>query len=294
MEFDHNSFSVGWLNLGVEHKGKRTEVLAELAFGPRAQAFFGGGSAPLGYIRNLHLNWLVSDNLKATFGAFQPFYSFEDDPPFYNTHFTGSYAYAYLPPNMFAGVQLEYVFDENWSALLGLYNSGLDVYENNRAKHIGGQLTYAKDRINRISLGSTIGNEAEGALSYRQFIFEWIGDFQCTSQLKLGTNFLYVNNDFQEADAAQWYSAVLYGRYDFAKTYDIGLRAEYVNDLDASVFSQSVGVTSFTASVSKVIDALRLTAEFRFDQGNKEVFVDDVLRLQKTDGHFLLGASYGF
>jgi len=290
--YDHNSFSLGWLSLGLFKEGKKTGFESNLAVGPRSFQYYGGGNNPLGYIRDFYVYWNLTEKLKGTVGITQPFIGYEADEPHENINYTGSYAYSFLPPASLAGIQFEYVLDDNWTVLAGAYNGTLTLIDSDNAKHLGGQIIYAKGKASSIRLGILGGKEADDS---EVLIAELVADFDLTNRLFLGTNVLFQNQSFIDGSEADWYMIDLYGGYQLKQNLQLALRAEYTGDPDAALFGvEENAVTSLTATLNFQIESLKISPEFRYDIASKDSFLDEDGNGIGTDGHFMVGVMYVF
>ena len=292
MVFDHNSFSMGWLSLGMQRDGKKTGFVSNVAFGPRSVQFYGGGNNPLGYLRDLNFYWKISPKLKTTFGITQPFIGYEADEPHLNLNYSGSYNYSFLPPAAIAGLQFEYQVDENWGLLAGIYNSTLTLIDDNENKFIGGQVIFENEVVSSMRLGAIYGTEGDDS---KVFILEWVGDFDISEKFFLGSNFLYQNQQFATDGSADWYMFNLYGGYKLKENLTFALRGEYMGDPDGALLNITEnGITSFTATLSWQIENLKISPEIRFDNSNHPTFVNNAQKLINTEGHFMIGVMYAF
>ncbi len=292
MVFDHNSFSLGWLSVGLSKEGKKTGFETNIAFGPRSHQFYGGGDNPLSFIRDFYLYWNITSKLKATAGITQPFIGYEADEPHENINYSGSYAYSFLPPASLAGLQFEYALDESWTLLAGAYNASTVLIDSDNSKHIGGQVIYSKGKASSIRLGVLAGKEPDES---DVFIAELVADFDITKRLFLASNLLFQNQKFVDDSEADWYMFDLYGAYELKKNIKIGLRAEYTADLDAALLGVVDNeIISLTATLNFQIESLKISPEIRYDTASKDSFLDKDMRGVSSDGHVMVGMMYVF
>ena len=292
MIFDHNSFSFGWLSLGLSKEGTKTGFATNVALGPRIQQFFGGGTVPLGNIRDLYAYWNITSKLKSKIGITQPFLGYEEDDAHPNSLYSGSYGYSFLPPASLTGLEFEYEISPSLTALAGVYNSSLARIDFDNTKHLGAQLIYEKG-IAELKAGLLAGEEPD---SSNTFMAEWIGDFQVAKKFEIGSNIIYHYQAFSNDVIAEWFIITLYGKYQFKENFHAALRGEYVADPDAALFGVfDNGVTSFTFGFNWQIENLHLRPEIRFDNGSNPTFVEsNSTKLTPTDGHVMLGVMYNF
>lgn len=292
MVYNHNSFSIGWLSLGLEKEGKKTGFATNFAFGPRVEEYFGGGTAGLGNIRDLYAWWNLTPKIKGTLGITQPFIGYEADEAHPNWLYSGSYGYSFLPPPSVTGLQFEFELTDDWTALMGLYNSSLARIDFDNTKHFGAQLMYEKG-ISNIKVGVLTGQEPD---SSNTLIAEWIGDFQLSERFTLGSNMLYYTQTFQDGSDLSWSIITLYGKLQMEENYYIALRGEYVSDPDGNLFGVlENGVSSFTLAFNWQIENLHLRPEIRIDSSRNPTFFEtESATFGHTDSHIMLGVMYNF
>ena len=292
MVFDHNSFSLGWLSLGLSNEGKKAGFETNIAFGPRSFQFYGGGDNPLSYFRDFYLYWNITPKLKATGGITQPFLGYEADEPHENINYSGSYAYSYLPPASLAGLQFEYAIDDAWTVLAGAYNASTVLIDSDNSKHVGGQMVYSKGKASSIRFGVLAGQEPDES---DVFIAELVADFDVTKRLFLGSNLLFHNQKFKSGSEAEWYTIDLYSGYQLKDNLKLGLRAEYAGDPDAALLGVvDNAITSLTATLNFQIESLKISPEIRYDIASKDIFLDKDGKGVSSDSHVMVGMMYVF
>ncbi len=292
MVYDHNSFSLGWLSVGLSKEGKKAGFETNVAFGPRSFQFYGGGDNPLSFIRDFYVYWNITPKLKATAGITQPFLGYEADEPHENINYSGSYAYSYLPPAAIAGLQFEYALDDAWKLLAGAYNASTVLIDSDNSKHIGGQVVYSKGKASSIRFGVLAGEEPDQS---DVFIAELVADFDVTNRLFLGSNVLFQNQKFMDDSEADWYMFDLYGAYQLKDNLKLGLRAEYTGDPDAVLLGVADNeITSLTATLNFQIESLKILPEIRYDTATKDSFLDKDGKGVGADSHVMVGMMYVF
>ena len=124
-----NGFGLGMANTVFSYEKGKTGVVADLAFGPRANA----ANAYDGAINQLYAYYNASDKVTFTLGQFNTFYGYEVISPSGNFNYSVSYLFN-AGPFSHTGLKLDYAASEDLSFMLAVTNphgltagSNLDV-----------------------------------------------------------------------------------------------------------------------------------------------------------------------
>lgn len=155
--YNDNDFSLGWVSAGIKHEGSNYGFQANVAFGPKNDAFFKtsfytGEESAFNFVRDAFAYYNPSESLTLSAGIFQNFYGYEWDDTHLNQNYSHGYIYSVSSAG-FAGVKADYAINDNWYAMLGVFNNLYQVEESNSNKLLALSLGYANDSF-------------EGALSY--------------------------------------------------------------------------------------------------------------------------------
>lgn len=283
---DHNSVSLGMLDIALKKKTGKASFVGELSFGPRGQY----QSIPNGdgtdqntfHIQNLYINYEFTDKFSMTAGYMGTFVGYEVISPVGNFNYSTSYLFG-AGPFQNAGIKATYKFSDKVSLMAGLFNDW-NLYKATRGvSSIGGQLT-----VSPVEGWTAYLNVLSGADPYGYGTIEDLTtSYQITKEFKLGLN--AANYDKKSSD--EGYAGVaLYPQYALSDAVALGLRGEYYTTKGAAKTSYT-GLT-FTANVKS--GGLTFIPEIRMDHnGDKPFFNKDGL-VAPNAGQFSLAAVYAF
>lgn len=296
---DQNSVSLGMLDLLLKKTTGKTSFAGELSFGPRGQY----GSLPNGdaentgssfHIQNLYMTYAITPELGITAGYMSTFIGLEVISPLGNFNYSTSYLFT-NGPFQNGGAKLNYVFSAKASLMVGIFNDW-NVYQNkNGLSHFGTQLSLTplegwNTNLNFLT-GRVLGMPGNGSL------YDVTSNYQVTEKIKLGLNAA----DYTVSNHNGGYRGVaLYLQDGFAKTFSMGLRAEYFSakhqaeGLSFSEVSPGESVVALTLSANLKAGALTFIPEIRMDNGSSIQFIRNNLDPSKTASQYSLAAVYAF
>ncbi|WP_269237078.1 outer membrane beta-barrel protein [Flavobacterium flavigenum] len=297
---DHNSVSLGMLDIALKKKIKNISFVGEISFGPRGQrqslpsqpgvVFDENGdiipnattSGESFHIQNLYASYAVTDKLTLTAGYMGTFIGYEVISPVGNFHYSTSYMFT-NGPFQNAGVKANYAITEKFGVMVGAFNDSWNTYQADPQKGlnaVGGQFSYVSDKA------SAYLNFMDGSVSGT--IVDLTASFQLTDKFKLGLNAA----DFSNEGDVGYTGAALYPSYAISDAFSLGVRGEYFKFKEGS---GDTNVTAFTLSGNYKINGLTIIPEFRLDSNSDEVmFVDSNLAPAKSASQVLLALVYGF
>lgn len=297
---DHNSVSLGMLDIALKKKIKNVSFVGEISFGPRGQrqsipnepgVVYDQNGDPIPnvstsgesfHIQNLYATYAVSDKLSLTAGYMGTFIGYEVISPVGNFHYSTSYMFT-NGPFQNAGVKANYAITEKFGAMVGLFNDSWNSYKADSQKGlnaVGGQLSFVTDKA------SAYLNFMDGSVSGT--IIDLTATFQLSDKFKLGLN----GADFSNEGDVGYSGAALYPSYAITDAFALGLRGEYFKFKEGS---GDTSVTALTLSGNYKINGLTIIPEFRLDSNSDEVlFVDSDLAPAKSASQVLLAVVYGF
>ncbi|MWB95990.1 outer membrane beta-barrel protein [Flavobacterium sp. GA093] len=283
---DHNSVSLGMLDIALKKKIKNVSFVGEISFGPRGQY----QSIPNGdgtddnsfHIQNLYATYAVTDKLSLTAGYMGTFIGYEVISPVGNFHYSTSYLFT-NGPFQNAGVKANYAITDQFGFMVGLFNDTWNTYKADPVKGlnaVGGQFSFVADKM------SAYLNVMDGSVSGT--IFDLTSTFQITDKFKLGLNAA----DFSNEGDVGYTGAALYPSFAISDAFALGLRGEYFKYKEGS---GDTDVTALTLSGNFKINGLTIIPEFRLDSNSDEVmFVDSDLAPAKSASQVLIAVVYGF
>jgi len=297
---DHNSISIGMIDLALKKKVGKAAFVGEMSFGPRGQAQSIPNAAGAYdedvnsyHIQNLYVSYDVTDKFNLTGGYMATFVGYEVISPVGNFNYSTSYLFT-NGPFQNAGFKATYAFSSKASLMAGIFNDAWNVYRSvNQVNTFGAQLMVAPVTgwtayINLLT-GKLSGTEVDLTTSY-----------QITDAFKLGLNAA----TFSVADVVGtggFSGVALYPQLAVSKDVTLGLRGEYFKNKAGSYESagpapgSSVTAVTFTANIKA--GPLNLIPEFRIDNNksiNDGFTKSDGITPTKNASQFVIAAVYAF
>lgn len=248
-----NAFGLGSANTVFSYEEGKAGVVADLAFGPRAD-----DANLAGAINQLYAYYNLSDKTTITAGQFNTFLGYEVISPAVNFNYTVSYLFN-AGPFSHTGVKLNYAASEDLSYMLAVTNShAIYSTDGNAAGEVqfGAQVGYKGQYLNLI-YGGTNGSGVTDNI-----FVDYTGGFDLSEKLFLGINAAYSNS--ADADAG-YQGAALYLQNQISDTFALGLRPEYY--MTTGAVDKSVTAITLTASKS-LTENLKLISEVRLDSSD--------------------------
>ena len=288
---EHNSVSIGMIDLALKKTTGKASFVGEISFGPRgqAQSIVPSADGESFHIQNLYVNYAFSDKFTMTAGYMGTFVGYEVISPVANFNYSTSYLFGYGPFQN-AGIKGTYAFSDKASLMVGLFNDWNAYEDMNGVSHIGAQLMLAPVEgwsayINFLS-GSAAGSPGTGT------VIDLTTAYQVTEKFKLGLNAA----DYSVANDNGGYSgAAIYPQYAFSPAVSLGLRGEYFNIKDAQEVPGGA-VTAITVSGNLKAGGLTFIPEVRFDSDEDltQSFMKSNGAMTKSASQFSLAAVYAF
>lgn len=292
---DHNSFSIGMIDLGLKKKVNKALFVGELSFGPRGEGQSipnAGTNGQSFHIQNLYVGYDITNKLNITGGYMATFLGYEVVSPVGNFNYSTSYLFT-NGPFQNAGVKLTYAFNDKVSLMAGVFNDLWNVYTSaGRVNTFGGQLMIApvKDWTAYINVlaGPASGTE-----------FDLTTNYQITNEFKLGLNAA----DFKAPGGGQtggFSGVALYPQYAVSSAVVLGLRGEYFKTKNGGYTSTAAptpgnSVTSFTLTANIKSGSLTFIPEVRLDGTSKNnLFTNNNGAATKSASQVLVAAVYAF
>jgi hypothetical protein len=290
---DHNSFSIGMVDLALKKKIGKASFVGEVSFGPRSDQSLPTTNTNY-HIQNLYVSYDVTDKLNLTGGYMATFIGYEVISPTGNFNYSTSYLFT-NGPFQNAGVKATYAFSDKASLMAGLFNDQWNVYQSvHNVGTFGAQLMLAPAKgwtayINLITSNNstpTSGTEVDLTTAY-----------QITDAFKLGLNAA----DYSASNGAGtggFSGVALYPQIAVSSVVTLGLRGEYFKTKTGTyaavgpVAGSSVTGLTLTANIKS--GPLTLIPEIRLDNGSKDMFLNSNSAATKSASQFVLAAVYAF
>ena len=279
---DHNSVSLGMIDVVLKKKTGKTSFVGEVSFGPRGA----GQSIPdvdgqSFHIQNLYATYAASDKLSLTAGYMGTFVGYEVISPLANFHYSTSYLFT-TGPFQNAGIKANYAVSSKVGLMVGLFNDQWNTYK-------------ATPEFGLNAFGAQLSlTPAEGLTAYFNLltgsesgtIVDLTAAYQVSPKFKLGLNAA----DFSGVDSGSGYSGIaLYPSVAISDSFGLGLRAESFKSktLDTSV-------SAFTLSANLKSGGLTFIPEIRLDSASEDSFYKSNGNPTKSASQFAVAMVYGF
>lgn len=294
---DHNSASLGMIDVALKKSTGKASFVGEVSFGPRGegQSIPNAGSAGQSFhIQNLYASYAFSDKFSMTAGYMGTFVGYEVISPVGNYNYSTSYLFT-NGPFQNAGVKATYAFSPKVSLMAGLFNGWNSYTATNGVSNFGAQLMVAPAEGWSAYLNLLTGEDAYGGYGT---VLDLTTGYQVSEKFKVGLNLA----DFSKAKSADggYTGAALYLQNSFTKGFGLGLRTEYFNSkagsngLTLSGVAPDQSVVAFTLSGNLKAGGLTFIPELRLDNGSATQFLKENGTATKSASQFSLAAVYAF
>ncbi|MET4083549.1 hypothetical protein ABIB40_003521 [Pedobacter sp. UYP30] len=285
---DHNSVSIGMLDLALKKKTGKASFVGELSFGPRGQSQSIPDAANNGssfHIQNLYVNYDFTDKFSMTAGYMGTFIGYEVISPVGNFNYSTSYLFT-NGPFQNAGIKGTYKFTDKISLMAGLFNDW-NVYKATRGvSSVGGQLTVSPLEGWTAYLNVLSGADPNGYGT----IEDLTTAYQINPKFKLGLN--AANYDANN-NAGGYAGVALYPQYSVTDAIAVGLRGEYFKTKDVGNVT-GTSYTGVTLTANLKSGGLTFIPEVRLDHNGDKPFVDKGGVSVPNAGQFSVAAVYAF
>ena len=245
-----NGFGLGFANTVFAYEKGKAGVVADLAFGPRAE-----DANLAGAINQLYAYYNLSDKVKITAGQFNTFLGYEVISPAANFNYTVSYLFN-EGPFSHTGVKLDYAHSEDLSFMFAFTNAhAISSADGNTSgdTQLGAQVGYKGQYLNLI-YGATEANATNDNI-----FIDYTGGFDLSDSFYLGINAAYANS----SDADSGYKGIaLYLQNTLSEKLALGLRPEFFQrttvGIDQDVFALTITANANLTENLKLITDLRL------------------------------------
>jgi Putative beta-barrel porin-2, OmpL-like. bbp2 len=293
-----NAFGLGMANVAVSKDLGKIGFMADLMFGPRAEATnYNDKTTSTAFIKQLYITYKPTDALKFTVGNFMTFVGYELVEASNNFNYSMSYNYTNGPFHH-TGVKADFALNENFGLMVGAFQP-TDFKSNVLGKggnvNFGGQLSYVngglKIYLNALT-GPTPTSDTINTIS-NATVLDLTAMYQVSSKFGLGLEVMnksasnYLNDKIVGTSSA-FTGFSVYLNYAASDKFILAGRYENFNDSEGLALLGSK-INAFTLSGNIKIDALTITPEIRYDSADKVLF-----GLEKSDFAFILATTYKF
>jgi hypothetical protein len=245
-----NGFGLGMVNTIFSYEKGKAGVVADLTYGPRANA----ANAYNGAINQLYAYYKASDKITLTLGQFNTFYGYEVISPAGNFNYSVSYLFN-AGPFSHTGFKLDYAASEDLSFMFALTNPHGVTQGSNPSNdyQLGFQAGYKGQYFN-------LAYGADGFGFTDVLYLDYTGGFDLSDTFYLGINAAYANSS--DADAG-YQGAALYLQNTFSDKFSLGLRPEFFTTTSGA---GDANVTAFTLTGNvSLTESLKIIPELRYD-----------------------------
>jgi hypothetical protein len=251
-----NGFGLGMANTVFSYDGAKSGVVADLAFGPRAD-----DANMAGIINQLYAYYNLSELVTVTAGQFNTFLGYEVISPAANFNYSVSYLFN-AGPFSHTGLKLDYTASEDLSLMLAVTNGHAitsDIPSPGGETQFGAQIGYKGQYLNFIYGGVQPGvNDG--------LFVDYTGGFDLTDSFYVGINAAYVYSDELEEG---YQGFALYLQNSFSDSFALGLRPEFFTLTDGSDGGDDSSVSAFTLTGNYKLDSnLNFIIEARMDDSD--------------------------
>ena len=272
-----NGFGLVMVNTVFSYKSGKSGVVADLAYGPRANA----ANAYEGAINQLYAFYKASDKVTLTLGQFNTFYGYEVISPSGNFNYSVSYLFN-AGPFSHTGFKLDYAASDDLSFMLALTNPhGITSGANPGNDYQYGFQTGYKGQFFNLAYG------ADGFGFTDVLYLDYTGGLDLSDSFFLGINAAYSNSS--DADAG-YQGVALYLQNKFSDSFSLGLRPEFYTTTSGS---GDASVSAFTLTGNLTLtDSLKVISELRYDSSDDMLIPGFPAEKNMTGG--TIAAVYSF
>lgn len=294
-----DQFQLGMVQTVFKYTNSKSEVVADLAFGPNAQ-YGNYGNVPViapayGYalgndtwssviIKQAYFKYNATDKLSFIAGQFGTHIGYEYIDAPLNFFYSINHTFNSGIPFYHTGVKATYAFSDKVSLMVGGVNGFDYVHDNNRAKGIISQLSLVPAEGLSVYLNFISSNEsnadAQGKTPSGNFtVYDLNGGYQATEKLFIGYWVMYgtqkgtlgapgtfIPADGNVDDKKSWYGANLYLTYAFSDVFSLGFRGEHFDNKDGARGLRNVDGTGQAIGASA--NTFTLTGSFTLADGH--------------------------
>lgn len=295
-----DQFQLGMVQTVFKYTNKKSEMIADLAYGPSAQ-YGNYGNVPnfspaYGYaigndtwssviIKQAYWKYNATDKLSFTMGQFGTHIGYELIEASLNYFYSINHTFNSGIPFYHTGLKSTYAFSDKVSLMLGVVNGFDYVHDNNRKKGLIGQLALAPvenltmyinyintnesnaDATGKTPKGNFTVYDVNGAYTFSDkfYIAYWF--MLGTQKGTLGSPGTFVPADGDVDHQKKWWGANLYFVYNASDLFSIGLRAEHFNNDEGARGLRSYDSATDTWAGTSA-NTFTLTGTFNLADGN--------------------------
>lgn len=301
-----NSFELGMINMMIGKNFGKVGFMADLGFGPRANAANGIDVGSIATIKQLYVSYAPCDAVEFTFGNFSTFFGWELIEPQNNFHYSTSLGFQ-NGPFYHTGLKANFT-KEKFNFLVGVFNDTDTKSDGDRNKFVGAQMGYSGDKFSTYlnfvggNTGAIFDEEEEPTMLFSKNYKTSIGSSSVLTVGAEGGGSIVLDLAYHRLrmkDAVtdgisnpDYFIAYLYGQAPVKENGAIGARVGYANN-NEFVIGDSKHFTDFTLTYNqKIAGLLTLVPEFKVDYATDKVFVNNKGNASNTQFRLMLAAIF--
>ena len=240
----------------------------------------------------------VGSGLHIDAGKFVTHHGYEVIPGYdgWNEQATRSFLFGFAIPFTHTGARASYAFSPRASGMLTVGNGWDVARDNNRAKSVGGQFTFAPTPALTVILNGMAGPERTGDNQASRRLFDLIAVWKAGARITIGANADWGTEEDALAPGqdADWRGFAGYARFAPGGRFAISARAERFEDMDGVRTGVAQRLAEFTVTPeARLTPHLLVRADLRADHSNHDVF-EKRLAFADTQPTVLLEALFSF
>jgi hypothetical protein len=291
----HDSYEIGMASIEASHKLGKASIFVDLGFGSRASEFTYNDAATTFMIKQMYITYDFTPSFKITAGSFGTHIGYELVDAVDNKNYSMSYAFT-NGPFFNTGVKAQFTSGK-YSFMAGITNptdfkTASEAASQN--KTFIGQIGYVAE-TGSAYLNFTSGS-ANPASDKNKTQFDFVGSKKLNSKLTLGFNGTYamVEDDFDSALDANWFSLVGYVNYALKGKWSVAYRLEYFDDKDGAIYGAMPSIIGNTLSFNYKEGNFTFIPEVRFDSSSEDIFSKKDGSAAGSSAYVLLATTYSF
>jgi len=296
----HNAFQLGMASVKLEHKSEKVGFVADLGFGQRAKEFAYTDEGITQAIKQLYISYSPAAWLKFTAGSWATHVGYELVDPQLNRNYSMSYMFNY-GPFTHTGLKADLTKGKH-GVMVGISNA--TDYRTppdgaiNKKFFIAQYSLAATDNV-KLYLNYVGGKGPDSAKTSQ---LDAVITSKFSDMFSVGYNgtvsAMKAWDGSKNVDSKTWWGSALYLNLDPKSWLGLTLRGEYFSDKNQlklfAMAPEGGNVFATTLSANFKVDGFIFIPEFRFENANKNIFVDKNGNPTKSAANFLMAAVYYF
>ena len=231
----------------------------------------------------------VGSGITVTLGKFVTLLGYETINPTTNPFYSHSIQFGFGIPFTNTGGMAKYVFNDQWSATLGIVRGWEQSSNDNNGSPSGiGQIVFTPNDKMSLTMGAICGPEQNDDTSHYRTVVDVIGTYQVADNTKVAFDAVYGYGSRESneigfdglAASGNWYGITCYFQQVLDPHFTFNARAEWFNDddgcrgIDSTCYEVTLGVTIHPFPGTQWASGLMIRPEVRWDHSNDNIYND--------------------